>query len=148
MEQLMTMTINELMADNAKTRNADAWRRYRALVGDAASAEQIDAEHADDLSAAAAAVGVDQSVIARHVGAVNAHRKHLTRLEELRTEVPAAIRKRKTLAAELDTLNGKVRTVSVAIQGCRRPEHEQAHVSEMIRRIETKHAAIFNTEVV
>ncbi len=144
----MTTTINELMADNAKTRIADAWRHYRALVGDAASAEQIDAEHADGLSAAAAAVGVEESAITKHVGAVGTRRAHLARLEELRTEVPAAIRKRKKLAAELDTLNGKVRTVNVAIHGCRRLEHEQMHLSEMVRRFETKHAAIFNTEVV
>ena len=143
----MTTTINELMADNAKTRNADAWRHYLTLLGSAASAEQIDAKHADGLSAAAAAAGVEESAITKHVGAVGTRRAHLARLEELRTEVPAAIRKREKLAAELDTLNGKVRTVSVAIHECSRPEHEQAHVSEMIRRLETKHAAIF-TEVV
>ena len=75
-------------------------------------------------------------------------KQHTARIKQLQTEVPAAESKRETLLAELHTLNDKLNELKAAIGNTTRPARERSHLEESVRRIETKHAVIFNTEAV
>jgi len=139
--------MNEMLAANEKSKRIAAWRRYRTRIKDAAAVVQLDVKQAGTLADAANAAGVEESDIERHISAVRTHQQHTARIKELQTEVPAADRKRETLVAELHTLTDKLNELKAAIGNTTSPARERSHLEETIRRIETKHSMIFNTEV-
>ena len=142
----VTTTMNELLAADEAAKRTDALRKYRTRLKDAAGVEQLDAAQAGKLAELAAAAGVDESQIAGHLGAVSAHRGYTTRLKELESETTAANSNRPGLLADHKALVAKLDDVVLAIRATHRPAHEESHLIESVRRLETKHAAIFNTE--
>ena len=144
----VTTTMNELLAADEAAKRTDAWRKYRTRLKDAAGVEQLDAAQAGKLAELAAAAGVDESQIARHIGAVAAHQKHTARLKELETEIAAADTKRPALLADHKALVAKLDDVVLAIRATHRPAHEESRLVESVRRLETKHAQVLGTEVV
>jgi len=141
-------TMTELLASDEAAKRIDGLRKYRARLKDAAGVEQLDAAQAGKLAELAQAAGIDEAQIAGHLGAVSAHQTYTARIKELQAEVPAADRKRKTLLVELQSLNDKLNELRAAIRATHRPALEESHLIESVRRLTTKHAAIFNAEAV
>ncbi len=142
-----TKSLSDLLTANEQQKRIDGLRRYRTRLHDAAGGGELDVKHAAALAEAASAAGVEEAQIERHIGAVATHSKYLARIEELKTEVPAAEARRKILVGELRTLNDKAQELRAAICDCLRPASERSHTDEAVRRLEFKHATIFNTEV-
>ena len=143
-----TATMTELLAADQERKRIDAMRKYRTRVKDAAAAgDKISAAQAGKLAEAAADAGVKESQIQRHVSAVATHSKYLARIEELKTEVPAAEARRKILVGELRALNDTAHELRIAICDCLRPAQERSNTDDAVRRLETKHNTIFTTEV-
>jgi len=143
-----TTNLSDLLTADQERKRIDAMRRYRTRIKDAAAAgDKITPEQAGKLAEAATAAGVKESQIQKHIGAVATHRKYAARLKELVAEVPAAEARRKILVGELRTLNDKAQELRAAICDCLRPASERSHTDEAVRRLEFKHATIFNTEV-
>ena len=140
-------TMTELLASDEAAKRIDGLRKYRARLKDAAGVEQLDAAQAGKLAELAAAAGVDEAQIAKHLGAVSAHRGYTARLKELDTEIAAANSKRPALLEDHKALVAKLDDVVRAIRETHRPAHEESHLIESVRRLETKHAAVFGTEV-
>ena len=143
-----TTNLSDLLSAHEEQKRLDGLRRYRTRLRDAATSGDLDVKHAAKLAEAATDAGVEESQIQRHISAVRTHQQHTARIKQLQTEVPAAESKRETLLAELHTLNDKLNELKAAIGNTTRPARERSHLEESVRRIETKHAVIFNTEAV
>ena len=140
--------MTDLLAADAEAKHIDAWRRYRTRLRDAAGVEQLDPSQAGKLAELAAAAGVDEAQIAKHLGAVSAHSGYVARRTELKAEIAAADGKRLSLLADHEALTAKLNDVGLAIRATHRPAIELSQLTENLRRLTTKHAQVLGiTEV-